>query len=622
MKEHTAANFFERYAIAHAFYIVVILTLFGITFIPNVPHIFIFVPITLAWLSLARQAFKKLLKGQLGAEFFLTVATVFGLAAHEEYAIMTVLLIMLIARYIEILVEYRTKSALASLMKLIPSDVTVIQNGQEKKTALHDVKPGTLVLVRTGGRMPVDGIIVKGSAEINESSLTGESMPIEKNKGNKVFAGTFVESGALIVKTEKVREETFFGKITALLAQAERKKAPIALLTQNIALILTPILLALIFIVWFITRDVNLVITLLIFGSPLELSLVTPLAVLAGTVAAMRNGIVVKGGRVLELFARADTIVFDKTGTLTLGEASVVCVKVCNDQMTQRDFITYAAIAEKRSEHAIAKAIRAKAREEHIDVPEPDTYTSLSGHGVDMTYKNKRYLLGNAHFIQAPEHGNIVIPDSFALAEHEPLQSTFYMTQDGRFLGKICIADAIRPDAPDIIKKLRTSNFRNIRLVSGDRQEVARAVADRLGIRQAAGGVMPDEKLALLATLQQAGRVVAMVGDGINDAPALKQADVGIAMGAMGMEPAIDAADIVLLTNELEKIYFIRLLARKVMRIIKQNLILGFVFVHALGIILSFAHLVNPVQAALFHAVTDLIILINTVRLINFKVKQ
>lgn len=586
------------------------------------PHTYIpLIAIMLAWVSLAWQAIKELKNGHIGTEFFLVFATLVALVAKQEQAIMLVLLIMLIARYIELIIEKRTSQALEKLIHLIPSDVTVLQHNEEVIIPLHQVKPGMEVVVKTGGLVPTDGFVTQGTAWVNESALTGESLPQEKQKSDHVFAGSFIESGSILFQVTHVKNETLFGKMTALLAQADARKAGITVLTEKIVYVAAPLILIFIVFVWFFTGNIDIVITLLIFGSPLELSLVTPLTVLSGTVAAFKNGILVKGGRALERLAHVDTMVFDKTGTLTLGQPVVVDIQTADAQYSTDAILKLAAIAECRADHVVAKAILKKAHEQNIHIPQPQEYISLVGHGVQIVFDHKTYFLGNRHFIQAPEHGNSSIPDKF-LTDSSQVYSDFYLATGGAVIGKIRVSDAIRPDAKTTIQHLKDSGITDIMLMSGDTQQITQMIAHELGITKAFGGIFPDEKLKMLNDLQKKGKIVAMVGDGINDVAALKQADVGIAMGAMGMEPAIEAADLVLMTNELKKVFFVRSLSQQVFRVIAQNLLIGFLLLHALGIILTLMHIISPIYAAFFHAISDVVILLNASRLINFKVPK
>lgn len=599
-------------------YILAVIILYICSIFNFLPSYGMYIPLILAFIPVFWHAIEELKNKKIGSEIFLVVATIIGLIGHEERAITTILIIMLIAEYLEELIAGRTELAIKSLIQLIPTDVIARINDNEIVMSIKKVTPGMLLIIKTGRAIPVDGIVHDGKAVINEAALTGESILKEKIIGSQVFAGTFVEAGSIVVKVEKIAQDTFFGKITAMVEHAQESKARIATLADKVANILVPSLLGFIALVWLFSRDTSLVVTLLVFGSPLELTLITPLAVLAGIAAAFRHGILVKGGLALERFSRVDTMVFDKTGTLTIGDPEVVHIEIYDASYSYNDVLKLAAIAEKRSDHVLAKAVLKKAAELGIQVPDPQSYESEAGHGVEITYQEKKYFLGNRHYIEAPEHGNITLNGSQAV--DDGFYSSFYLAcAPNKLIAKIMMADKVRQDAKETLKALHAAGIHNMILLSGDRQEVTSSIAQELGIEKAFGGLFPDQKIEMIQKLQSHGHKVAMVGDGINDAPALKQAYVGIAMGAMGMEPAIEAADIVLMTNDLSKIVFVYKLSRETLRIIKQNIFVGFMVIHLIGISLAFLKLITPIQAALFHAVPDLMILINSVRLIRYK---
>ena len=600
-----------------ALYILFVAALAATTFISGVDERLIFAALALAFIPVFWGALKGLRKKKLGSELFFVLAAVVAVIGGEAQAITIVLIVVMVAQFFEHLIEERTERAILSLTHLMPSDVVVQTDGREEVRPIETVTSGMRIVVKTGARIPVDGVVISGSASINEASLTGESTPKEKTKDELVFAGTFVESGSVVIEATKVGADTMSGRIEKLLEDAGARKAKIHVLTDKIALIATPLLALFIFGVWLVTRDIELVITMLVFGSPIELALVTPLTILGGTVAAFRNGILVRGGLALERFAKTDTLIFDKTGTLTMGEPRVVGIQAVDEQHTDRDVITMAAIAEKRSGHVLSKAIMEKARAEGIRVPDPDKYISVSGHGVEVDYGNEHYRLGSKHFIEDRKHGNINV-EGMPVCTDSALHTSFYLACGERLCGMICVSDEMRTDAKETLERLRGQGITEFVLLSGDRTEVVEAVARSLGIPKAYGGVFPDKKLSVIRELQEKGRTVAMIGDGINDAPALKQADVGIAMGAMGMEPAIEASDIALMSNDLSKIDFAHRLSKRVVATIRQNIFLGLGFTHGLGIVLALLGVVNPIQAAFFHAVPDLLILGNAARLVRF----
>src|SRR3990167_5705398 len=519
-------------------YIAFIILLYTLIIIKILPEIFIHVPLILAFIPTCYKAIQNLKERRVGTELFITIAAIISFIGHQEQAMGIVLIIMLIANYLEELISKRTEKEIRSLINLIPQNAIIKIDGIEKTIEINAIKPDMLVLVKTGARIPVDGTIVEGVAAINEAALTGESIPKEKGISDFAYAGTFIESGSIVVKTEKIGQDTFFGKIVDLVQTAKDKKAKISILTDKIAFFLVPSMLILIAITWFITKNLNLITTLLVFGSPLELTLITPIAILSGIIAAFRNGVLVKGGLALERFSKVDTIIFDKTGTLTIGQPEVINIESYDQNFTKKDILTIAAIAEKRSGYALSKAILKKAAEENLNIPDPESYKSIIGHGIEIVYNNQKWFLGNKHFLQSPEHGNINITNLQA-SEEDKKYSSFYIGNAGKLYGKIYTTDKIRHDAKQTIEDLKQAGLRDMILLSGDTRLIANEVGTQLGFTKAYGDVFPDQKLLVIDKLQKEGHSVSMVGDGINDAPALKQANVGIAMGIIGMEPAI-----------------------------------------------------------------------------------
>jgi len=610
------------YKLNYLLYILFIFVFYLLILTNVLPASLIHITLILSFIPVFLSAIKKLKEKKIGTEFFLTIATIISLFGNQEKAMNIVLIIMLVAEYLEDLISERTEKEIKSLINLMPKDVIVKIDDEEKVVPISQIKIGMSVIVKTGGSIPVDGYILQGSAMVNEASLTGESISKQKMVGQQVYAGTFLEAGSIIIRTEKIGEDTFFGKISSLVHKSEGSKAKISILTDKIAFYFVPTLLVFIGLTWLLTKNLNLVTTLLVFGSPLELTLITPLAILAGIIAAFKNGILVKGGLVLEKLSKSDTIIFDKTGTLTMGEPEIAKIELFDQKYNEKEILKIAAIAQKRSDHVVAKAILKKAKTENIVVADPENYISLPGHGVEITYNNENWFMGNKHFIESPEHGNINLKDIIDEQSQYDEYSSFYIGSSGKLYGKIYMSDTIRNEAKQTVNDLKKLGFKDFILLSGDRQKIASNVGSSLGITKSYGEVFPDKKLLVIENLQKEKHIVTMVGDGVNDAPALKQADIGIAMGAMGMEPAIEAADIILVANDLYKIVFVYALSKRIFKVIWQNILFGFILIHGFGIILTFLGYVTPLKAALFHAVSDLGILINSARLINFKLKK
>ena len=578
--------------------------------------LYLYTALFLALCAVSYDFFEEIIQKQLGNGSFFLIATAISIFAHEIHAITIVLIIVLIANIINHTIEEKTEKAIADLFELAPKNaIKVMPNGQYRTTSIKQLSLGDKVIIKPGNKIPVDGVIIEGDAFINEVMLTGESVPRHKKVHDMVFAGTFVDNGSIVVKTTKIGFETELGKIQSLISEAHENKGHIVSLAVKVAWYLTLFIIVLISITWLVTKDLTLITTLLVFGSPVELTLITPLSILAGIAAAFKNGVIIKGGAILETLAKGDTMIFDKTGTLTIGEPRITKIVSYDSHTSERDIIFYMSIAEKRSGHTIAKAILAKAAEYQFTVPEPDSFTSLTGHGIAITYQRNRYMVGNRNFIEDATKGSILIPEHQVYAN----DTAVYLTRNNSLLGALLIEDSIRGEAKKTIQDIKNVGIKKLMIVSGDKLAIAHKVGVALGISESYGEIMPDKKMEMVKLLQTKGYRVIMVGDGINDAPALMQADVGIAIGAMGTEAAIQSADIVLISNNIHLIVFACRLAQKTIRIIKQNIIWGLFFTHGLGMLLSFMHILNPVQAALFHAIPELIILLNTARILWFK---
>ncbi len=580
-----------------------------------------YVLVAAVWLFLVYEAIIKLSKKLIGTEFFVVIATFFALVNHEEQALMIIYLIILFVHYIELLIEDQTTSSLESLLKLAPSTALLVENGKEYEVPLTSLTIGMTVLVKTGMAVPVDGKVVSGLALVNQAALTGESMLQEKSAGLPVYATSYLESGSLYVHVEKIEEDTVFGKMTQLLMRAHQDKASIETITTRIALFFTPLILIIIAVVWFLTYDSSLVMTLLVFGSPLELSLVTPITLLSGTIAAFKQGVLIKSARALEQLASLDTLIFDKTGTLTSGKPAIIAIIPYQNTCTEKELLRLCAIGQRYSDHAFAESIIKQAEQESLVVSYPEWYESLAGHGVAFLFEGVLYHSGNRHYLESSEHCSVVFPQEWsALATYEQSASILFLAAGKQVLGFLALADTVRPEAAEIVAQLKGLGVREFVMLSGDKSSVVERVAQSVGITKAYGNVFPDQKFAFLQKMQTKGHKVAMVGDGINDALALKQADVGIALGGLGIEPAIDAAAIVLMTNNVKNIPFIFALSKKIKTTIYQNLLIGFLGVHSIGFIISaVTGWITPVTAALLHGTTDILILFNSARLIWFK---
>ncbi len=550
---------------------------------------------------------------KIGTELFITIATVIAVLGGETIAGAVLMVIILIAEFIAELNTERARASIRGLMGSAPRTAVVRVDGTERTVDIAQLKAGDVVLVRAGEKIPVDGTVVAGDAAVNEAPITGESLPQEKVEGTKVFAGTVVESGALDVRTQQVGADTTIARIVKLVEEAEGSQAPLQKLTDKVAAWLIPVVLVFLLIVFLVTHDVRLIVTLLIFTSPAELGLATPMVMIAAIARAARHGILVKGGLHLEALAKVDAMVFDKTGTLTVGRPAVQKVDVYDNAFTAADVVRIAAAADRRSAHPLANAVIEHAALLQIAYPEPDSFEVVQGRGVKATVEGRAVLVGNAALLSDN--------DITLATKAEAGMTLVHVAVEGRLVGGLHIADAVRPEAREAIAKLRISGVKHIVMLTGDNQSTANAIAAQLGVDEVFAELLPADKVEAIKALKLHPHRVAMIGDGVNDAPALAMADVGIAMGGGGTQVALEAADIALMTDDLDKIVLARAIARRAYRTIQENLIVGVGVVHVLGITAALLGWIGPVEAALLHLGPDVLVFINSVKLLRVRIE-
>nr|WP_315595048.1 cation-translocating P-type ATPase [uncultured Cupriavidus sp.] len=579
------------------------------------------VPIEVLWFAVAIGLYPLVKTGvmelirerKIGTEIFVTIATMIAMIGGETIAGAVLMVIILIAEFIADLNTDRARASIKALIGAVPQVALVRSQGTERTVPISEVKEGDVVLVRTGDKIPVDGVVEGGQGATNEASITGESLPRDKRSGDEVFAGTILESGALDVRSVRVGTDTTFSRIISLVENAEAQQAPVQKLADKVAGWLIPLVLVFLVGVYLFTRDVRMIVTLLIFTSPAELGLATPLVMIAAIARAAQNGILVKGGLYLEQLAKADVLVFDKTGTLTANAPTVVGVRSVDGTVNDARILQLAAAADRRSGHPLARAVVEAAQARSLDVPEPTTFDQIQGKGVKSTVDGLQVLVGNAALLNdAGIHDIPTLPNLGGTAVHVGI--------DGKLVGIIEIADTIRPSAMDALADLRASGAKRIVMLTGDSEDAARTVASALKIDDVRAGLLPEDKVNAIALLQSEGHRVAMVGDGVNDAPALARADVGIAMGARGTQAALEAADVALMTDDLGKIVTARAIANRAYRTIKENLFVGVGVVHVLGITAALMGWIGPIQAAILHLGPDVLVFLNSVKLLRVRI--
>lgn len=549
---------------------------------------------------------------KIGTEIFVTIATAIAMLGGEYVAGAVLMTIILIAEFIAELNTERARASIKALIGSVPQMAQVRRADGDKSVPVAELSLGDLVIVRAGEKIPVDGIVRSGDASVNQAPITGESIPQEKTPGATVFAGTVVELGALDIETQKLGGDTMFARIIALVEGAEAQQAPVQKLADRVAAWLIPVVLLFLLGVWFVTRDLRMVITLLIFTSPAELGLATPLVVIAAIARAARAGILLKGGIYLELMAKVDVLAFDKTGTLTLGEPAVVGIELFDSAISEGDLLRFAGGAERRSSHPLAKAIVTRAEQAGAPLPEPANFEVIRGRGVRAKLDGRAVVAGNAAFLS--ENG-VTLP----AAADGGGRTMVYVALDGRAAGVLYLADRVRPDASAALRRLKASGIKRIVMLTGDNAAIAGRIGGELGVDSVEADLLPDEKVNAIRRLQAEGHKVAMIGDGINDAPALAAADVGIAMGVAGTQAAIEAADVALMTDDIGKIADTRTIARKAYRTVQENLFVGVGVVHVLGITAALLKLIGPIEAAVIHLGPDILVFLNSVKLLRMR---
>ena len=514
---------------------------------------------------------------------------------------------------VTIIIETRTASgaqrSIEELIKLTPNTAHQVIDGVEQDVQVTDLKVGDIIRVRPGENFPVDAVIVSGESTVNQASITGESVPVEKSVGSDVFAGTQNLTGAVELQVTKVGEDTTLGKVKDMILQAEASRTPVVRIIDRYAGFYTPTVLMIAWVCWWFTEDMDSVIAFLVISCPCAVVLATPTAVVAAVAAAARLGIFIKNVSHLELASKLTAFVFDKTGTLTDGLLSVVRLQVFGE-VSQAELLQTAGAVEQSSNHPTARAIQKLAAEAGLELPQAEELTETHGKGVSGKVNGVEIVVGRANWMR--ERGLDIPAQDDAEAEG---MSVVYVARGGVVIGWIGFRDKIRNESAAMLTDLRKLGVRYCAMVTGDRKSVAETVAAQLQIDEFESECLPEGKVAFVEKVKETHRV-AVVGDGVNDAPALAAGDLGIAMGAIGSDVAINSASVALMTNDLRRIAMLVYLSRKSQMIINQNLLFGMLFVFG-GMIVSAVGLMTPVWAAVLHAGSTLIIIFNSARLVR-----
>lgn len=572
--------------------------------------------------EVALRALAALRAGSISIELLVTIAAVGAVVIGEYWESAAVTFLFVLGGYLEARTLARTRSALKDLLALAPTEVTVRRDGHEVSVAPHEVSPKETVVVRPGGRLGVDGIILSGRAAIDESAITGEPIPAEKQAGDSVFAGTVSHNGYLEVRAEGVGADTTLARIIQRVEQAQEAKAPTQRMIERFARWYTPVIIIMAIGAYAVTANIALALTLLVIACPGALVISTPISVIAGIGRAARGGMLIKGGEYLETAGRIRAVAFDKTGTLTEGRPEVMTVTPLPGVPTLRDdasprvrLLHWAALAESGSEHPLGRAVE-RALPENYAGPRAAHFNTAPGGGVSAEWQARRVEIGRPDWLEArvsewPEAASAALEEI-----RERGETVAAVAVDGTLVGLIGFADRLRPEAGAALQALRDIGVKRLVMLTGDHAASARRIANELGIDEVHAGLLPEQKLEAIEAIQRESGPTAMVGDGINDAPALAAADIGIAMGAAGTDVAIESADIALMADDLGKIPEAIGLARATLNNIRQNVVIALLTVAGLlaGV---FANEVHMAGGMFIHQVSVLVVVVNGMRLMR-----
>jgi Cd2+/Zn2+-exporting ATPase len=543
--------------------------------------------------------FKDVYNRKITVNVFVTVALIATVAVGEFLSAAIIVFIMAVAGAFESYTLDKNRRSIRNLLDLTPKTATIRRQGQEVSVTASEVQIGDVAVVRPGERIPVDGVVKAGASSVNQAPITGESMPVEKFTGSEVFSGTLNETGRLEIMTTKTGEDTTLARIVQLVENAQETKAPIQNIADRFTVWFLPIVLVLAVIGFFTSGDIKVAVSVLLVACPCAFAIATPTAVTAGISNMARRAVLIKGGIFFELAGKLDRLLVDKTGTFTLGRPKVVEI-VAFDGVPEDEVLRLAAIAEKYSEHPLARAVMALSNERGIEAPEPDEFRAEVGMGVTAMWSDKEILVGKDKYLQA---NNISIPEIIEQTVSDQTQqgrTAMLVANDMRPVGLIAIADEVRPETPRVISSLkRDFGIEKITMITGDNHRVAKAIAAQIGMDNFQAELLPEQKQELVRGLQSEGHLVGMIGDGINDAPALALADIGFAMGTSGTDVAIETADVTLMNDDLSRVAEFVWMSQKVLRRIKLNIFFSIIY-NVVGLIMASLGMLTPVLAVIF----------------------
>lgn len=536
---------------------------------------------------------------KISSALLISIAMLAAIAIGDIFAAGEVAWIMAIGAILEDKTTERAKKGLKKLISLAPTQGRLLFNGEEVIIPAEKISLGDILRVLPGETIPVDGTIIHGETSVDQSIMTGESLPVDKTVGEDVFCGTINRFGAIDIQATKVGEDSSLQKLIHMVQEAENKKAPMARIADKAASWLVPVALLIAIVAGIVTKDIVRAVTVLVVFCPCALVLATPTAIMAAIGQATKHGVIIKSGEALEKMGKVNTIAFDKTGTLTYG-----CLEVCDiisfdPKISEDTLLSLAASAEAKSEHPLGKAIVAYAKNCNITVLESDCFKMTAGKGIYAEVDGKKLLCGNENYLLNYGVEINVIVRSMLEELRAQGKASVLVADDSACIGVLAMSDVLRPEAKNMVERLHSMNT-NIVLLTGDNQKTADYFARQVGIRQIRAQLLPEEKVSNIAAIQNEGKAVCMIGDGVNDAPALKTANVGVAMGGLGSDIAVDAADIVLMGDDISKLPYLKRLSNATVKTIKFSICLS-MCINLLAVLLSVMGVLNPTTGALVH---------------------
>lgn len=555
-----------------------------------------------------RNVVRATLRGQIISHTLMTLGVIAALAVGEWVTAALLVLFMRIGDYVENATTAGARQAVRELMALAPQTARVERDGVEVEVPVTEVRVGETVIIRPGERIPVDGEVIAGQATVDQAAITGESMPVEVAAGARVFAATIAQLGSLRVRALRVGADTTFGRVIRMVEEAETHRAEVQRFADRFSAYYLPVVLGIAALTWLFGRNLLSVAAVLVVVCSCSIALATPVAMLASIGGSARRGVLIKGGRYIEALARADVVLVDKTGTLTLGRPQVTDV-ISLDGRPEDEVLVLTASAERYSEHPLAEAVRAAARARGLPLLEVEDFRALPGLGVQARVNGQTVAVGNRRFL--PQAEELPLARQLEKEGKTPL----FVSCNGQIVGILAVADTLRPEVPAALAALRALGIRHVELLTGDEERVAAPLARQLQIPYRAN-LLPEEKIQIVRDYQAQGHTVVMIGDGVNDAPALAQADVGIAMGAAGADIAIEAAHVALMREDWTLVPEVFRLARRTMAVVKMNLAFTAVY-NVTGLALAALGILPPVLAAAAQSLPDIGILANSMRLLR-----